>query len=225
MAVSIGPEHGTVGSEQVKEAAKEAMKGAGFDLLVVLGFAFDASVSETAKEFEPGTPKRGVVAEGEKQYGKLRILLGRMNPDLAMGAAGETLLKKTEAANLFMVFGEPDIEVTRTKDERVQVTIRGLDVYDPTTGEVRSSATDDIACWFLDTDYNGESFFVRHAYFTGAGDPYDKLKRALRAEIDEAAWSTLYQTTSRSFDPPKSGKIAVKVINHYGDEVMKVYAV
>ena len=100
-----------------------------------------------------------------------------------------------------------------------------MDVYDPTTGQIRNSSTDDIACWFIDTDYNGESFFVRHAYFTGADEPYDKLKRALRAEIDESAWSALYRTTSRPFTPPASGKIAVKVINHYGDEVLKVFAV
>jgi adenine-specific DNA-methyltransferase len=85
-----------------------------------------------------------------------------------------------------------------------------------------SSFTDDIACWFIDTDYNGESFFVRHAYFTGAEEPYDKLKRALRAEIDEAAWNCLYSTVSRAFPRPGSGNIAVKVINHYGDEVLKV---
>ena len=142
-----------------------------------------------------------------------------MNPDLAMG---DELLKKTGAGNLFMVFGEPDIEIGSDTDGNLVVEVRGVDVYDPTTGAIRSSATDDIACWFIDTDYNGESFFVRHAYFTGADEPYEKLKRALRAEIDEGAWSTLYSTVSRPFAPPETGKIAVKVINHYGDEVLKV---
>ncbi len=120
---------------------------------------------------------------------------------------------------------QSDFPLSLTTDHKSQVTIHGLDVYDPTTGQVRASATDDIACWFIDTDYNGESFFVRHAYFTGAGEPYDKLKRALRAEIDEAAWSALYSTRSRPFDKPATGKIAIKVINHYGDEVLKVCAV
>ena len=123
-----------------------------------------------------------------------------------------------------MVFGEPDIDI-RTKNGKITVEIKGVDVYDPTTGQIRNSSTDDIACWFIDTDYNGESFFVRHAYFTGADEPYEKLKRALQAEIDEAAWSSLYSTTSRPFPKPESGKIAVKVINHYGDEVLKVIAV
>ncbi len=203
VAVSIGPEHGTVGPDQVKEAAKEAVKGVGFDVLVVCGFAFDPHVSEEAKRF-----------------GKLTVLITRMNPDLAMG---DELLKKTGAANLFMVFGEPDVDIRKQKDGNLIVEIKGLDVYDPTTGQIRNSSTDDIACWFIDTNYNGESFFVRHAYFTGADEPYEKLKRALRAEIDESAWSALYSTKSRPFPRPTTGKIAVKVINHYGDEVLKVF--
>jgi adenine-specific DNA-methyltransferase len=205
VAVSLGPEHGTVGPQQVKEAAKEAVQGVGYDTLIVCGFAFDPHVSEEVK-----------------RYGKLTVLAARMNPDLAMG---DELLKKTGAGNLFMVFGEPDVKITKVKDDKLTVEIRGVDVYDPTTGEIRSSSTDDIACWFIDTDYNGESFFVRHAYFTGADEPYEKLQRALRAEIDEAAWRSLYSTTSRPFDPPTTGKIAIKVINHYGDEVLKVFSV
>ncbi|HUR32589.1 MAG TPA: hypothetical protein VM032_02270, partial [Vicinamibacterales bacterium] len=206
VAVAIGPEHGTVGPQQVKEAAKEAVQGVGFDLLVVCGFAFDPHVSEEAK-----------------RYGSLTVLVTRMNPDLSMG---DELLKKTGSGNLFMVFGEPDVTITTEGiDGHLTVEVRGVDVYDPTTGQIRNSSTDDIACWFIDTDYNGESFFVRHAYFTGGDEPYEKLKRALRADIDEAAWSTLYSTVSRPIAPPESGKIAVKVINHYGDEVLKVYEV
>jgi len=159
-----------------------------------------------------------------KQYGKLTVLPARMNPDLSP-AMGGAHLKMTGAGNLFMVFGEPDVEVRRQKDGQIVVEIKGLDIYDPTTGQIRSNTTDDLACWFIDTDYNGESFFVRHAYFTGADQPYDKLKRALRADIDEAAWSALYSTVSRPFPPPTTGKIAIKVINHYGDEVLKVFEV
>jgi len=205
VAVFIGPEHGTVGPEMVREAAKEAVQGIGFDTLIACGFAFDPHVSEEATRF-----------------GKLTVLVARMNPDLAMG---QELLKKTGAGNLFMVFGEPDVEIKKMKDGKLVVEIKGVDVYDPTTGVIRSNSTDDIACWFIDTDYNGESFFVRHAYFTGGDEPYEKLKRALKAEIDEAAWRSIYSTKSRPFDVPKSKKIAVKVINHYGDEVLKVYPV
>ncbi|PIW88459.1 MAG: site-specific DNA-methyltransferase, partial [Nitrospirae bacterium CG_4_8_14_3_um_filter_44_28] len=245
VAVCIGPEHGTVSPELVKEAAKEAMKGAGFDLLIVCGFAFDPHANEVAKQFapeispNPSLPKRGtvaptlekggkggfddpVIAESMRKYGKLTVLLARMNPDLAMG---DELLKKTGAGNLFMIFGEPDIRIEKLKDKMMTVEIKGLDVYDPTTGQIRSHSTDDIACWFIDTDYNEESFFVRHAYFSGADEPYERLKKALKAEIDESAWSTIYSTKSRPFPMPSKNKIAVKVINHYGDEVLKVYDV
>ncbi len=220
-AVSVGPEYGTVDADQVREAAKEASRGTGADLLLVCAFAFDASAGETAKEFAPSEGSGWAVAAEERKLGRLRVLLVRMNPDLAMGA---DLLKKTGAGNLFMVFGEPDVDIRRNEDGIV-VEIRGVDVYDPTTGQVRSSTTDEIACWFVDTNYNEESFFVREAYFTGAGDPYESLRKALRADVDETAWASLYRTESRPFPPPETGKIAVKVINHYGDEVMKVYAV
>jgi len=204
VAVCIGPEHGTVGPELVREAAIAARKGEGFDVLVLLGFAFDPHVGEEAK-----------------RYGKLTVLPTRMNADLAMG----DLLKKTGSGNLFTVFGEPDIDVQKQPDGTLTVEVRGVDVYDPTTGQIRSNSTDDIACWFIDTRYNEESFFVRHAYFTGADQPYDKLKRAMKADIDPDAWASLYCTVSRPFPVPDTKKIAVKIINHYGDEVLKVYSV
>ena len=144
-----------------------------------------------------------------------------MNPDLLMG---DELLKKTGAGNLFTVFGEPDVDITVDGTD-VEVELRGVDVYDPTTGEVRSDSTDDVACWLIDTDYNQESFFVRHAYFTGADKPYERLQRTLRSDIDPEAWASLYSTRSRPFPKPESGRVAVKVINHYGDEVLKVYDV
>jgi adenine-specific DNA-methyltransferase len=206
-AISIGPEYGTVDATWIKEAAKEARKGEGFPMLVVCAFAFDP-----------------LVGEETRQWPNLAILITRMNPDLAMDTADQKLLKSTGAGNLFMVFGEPDLELRTLPDGKLQVELSGLDVYDPTTGEIRSSSSDDIACWFIDTDYNEESFFVRHAYFTGADEPYKKLQRALKAEINEDAWASLYSTVSRPFDTPSTGKIAVKVINHYGDEVLKVYA-
>ncbi|MYC28422.1 MAG: site-specific DNA-methyltransferase [Nitrospira sp. SB0662_bin_26] len=205
VAVSIGPEHGTVGPRQVKEAAKEAVQGVGFDMLVVCGFAFDPHVAEEVK-----------------RYGNLTVLPAKMNPDLVMG--GE-LLKKTGSGNLFMVFGEPEVKIMKQKNGQIIVEIEGVDVYDPTTGQIRNASTDDIACWFIDTNYNGESFFVRHAYFTGADEPYDNLKRTLRAEIDEDAWSSLYSTVSRPFEKPETGKFAIKVINHFGDEVLKIFAI
>lgn len=148
----------------------------------------------------------------------MRLIKAKINPDLSMG----DILKKTGTGNLFLAFGEPDITVHTLPENKVEIEVNGVDVYDATKGEVRSGKVDDIACWFIDTNYDEESFFVQHAYFTGSGKPYDKLKKALKAEIDEELWERLYTNRSRSFPVPKTGKIAVKVINHFGDEVMKV---
>ena len=155
------------------------------------------------------------------RLGSVPVLKARMNADLHM--AGD--LKNTGKGNLFVIFGEPDIEILDAGDDEIAVKIHGVDVFVPNTGEVRSNDPDEIACWFIDTDYNEESFFVRHAYFLGAGDPYKSLKTTLKAEIDPDAWATLNSDTSRPFPRPASGRIAVKVINHLGDEVMKVFGV
>jgi adenine-specific DNA-methyltransferase len=200
--IFIGPEFGTVSRPDLVAAVKEA-GDLGFDALICCAFNFDAHSSEFDK------------------LGKLRVLKARMNPDLHMAAD----LKATGAGNLFVIFGEPDIRIDETPDGMLTVQVFGVDVFKPQTGEVISEGTDGIALWMLDTDYNEESFFVRHAYFLGANDPYKALKTTLKAEIDEEAWETLNSDISRPFVKPKSGRIAVKVINHLGDEVMKVFAV
>lgn len=200
--ILIGPEYGTVSRPDLTAAAREANE-TGFDVLIACAFNFDAHSSELDR------------------LGPLPILKARMNPDLHM--ADE--LKNTGKGNLFVIFGEPDIDIISGDDGRLQVKVNGVDVYDPNTGDIRSNDVRDIAAWFIDTDYNEESFFVRHAYFLGANDPYQQLRKALKAEIDESAWSTLYRSESRPFDRPANGVIAVKVINHFGDEVMKVYRV
>jgi adenine-specific DNA-methyltransferase len=201
-AIFIGPEFGTLSRVDLVAAAREAMD-ARFDALIACAFAFDAHASEVSK------------------LGPLPILKAKMNPDLHM--AGD--LKNTGKGNLFVIFGEPDIDIERESNGGIKVRVRGVDVYDPNTGEIRSNDIKGIAAWFIDTAYNEEAFFVRHAYFLGANDPYKSLKAALRAEIDEEAWASLYRAESRPFPRPSSGKIAVKVINHFGDEVMKVFRV
>ena len=201
-AILIGPEFGTLSRPDLVAAAREAAD-ARFDVLVACAFAYDAHASELTK------------------LGPLPILQAKMNPDLHMADD----LKTTGKGNLFVVFGEPDIEIRRLDGDRLEVEVKGVDVFDPNTGDVRSDDTSGIAAWFVDTDYDEESFFVRHAYFLGANDPYKSLKATLKAEIDEAAWATLYRATSRPFARPKTGRIAVKVINHFGDEVMKIYGV
>ncbi|HWL35396.1 MAG TPA: site-specific DNA-methyltransferase [Frankiaceae bacterium] len=224
VGIAIGPQYGTVSPAFIKAAAREAIKARDVDLVAVLGFAFDAQATEATEEdgvtITPSDEGFASVA-GERKLGRIPVLLVRMNVDLLMGED----LKKSGSGNLFTVFGEPDIELRDAPDGRVVVEIKGVDVYDPTTGEVRSNDTGLIALWMIDTNYNEESFFVRHCYFTGGNDPYKRLKTALNADIDAEAWETLYRTESRPFDRPETGKIAVKVINDYGDEVMRVFAV
>ncbi len=205
-AIFVGPEFGTVSRTDLVEAAHEAAE-ARFDVLIACAFNYDAAASEFAK------------------LGRVPILKARMNADLHMAKD----FKKTSSANLFVVFGEPDIDILPTNggadDDQLQVKINGVDVYHPASGEIRSDETSGIACWFVDTDYDHESFFVRQAYFLGAGDPYRSLRTTLKAEINADAWATLNSDTSRPFPKPTSGRIAVKVINHLGDEVMKVFQV
>jgi len=201
-AVFIGPEFGTVSRPDLVSAAREA-GDADFDVLVTCAFNYDAHSSEFNK------------------LGRIPVLKARMNADLHMSDE----LKNTGKGNLFVIFGEPDIDILKAEGGRIQVKVNGVDVFHPNTGEVRSDGAEGIACWFIDTDYNEESFFVRHAYFLGANDPYKSLKTTLKAEINEEAWAKLNSDTSRPFDKPESGRIAVKVINHLGDEVMKVFRV
>ena len=198
-AIFIGPEFGTVTRPDLVAAAREAAD-AGFDALISCAFNYEAHATEFNK------------------LGRIPVLKARMNADLHMAED----LKNTGKGNLFVIFGEPDIEMLPDGD-MLRVKINGVDVFHPNTGEVRSDGADGIACWFIDTDYNEESFFVRHAYFLGANDPYGALKTTLKAEINPEAWESLNSDTSRPFPKPKSGRFAVKVINHLGDEVMKVF--
>ncbi|PAT39522.1 site-specific DNA-methyltransferase [Vandammella animalimorsus] len=218
--IFIGPEFGTVTRVDLADAAREAGE-AGFDVLIACAFNYDAQASEFDK------------------LGRVRVLKARMNADLHMAED----LKNTGKGNLFVIFGEPDVDVLDTQgrsirrydgkqdvidlpaDGELVVKIRGVDVFDPASGQVRSDSADGIACWFLDTNYNEESFFVRHAYFLGAGDPYKALKTTLKADINPEAWASLNSDTSRPFPRPETGRFAVKVINHLGDEVMKVFKV
>ncbi|MYK83737.1 MAG: site-specific DNA-methyltransferase, partial [Gammaproteobacteria bacterium] len=205
--IFIGPEFGTVSRTDLVSAVREAAE-AGFDALIACAFNYEAHATEFNK------------------LGRVPVLKARMNADLHMADD----LKKTDKANLFVIFGEPDIDIEPAagpddEPDWLKVKINGVDVFDPSTGEVRSDEAEGIACWFVDTDYNEESFFVRQAYFLGAGDPYKSLKTTLKAEIDLEAWATLNSDTSRAFPKPSTGRIAVKVINHLGDEVMKVFGV
>ncbi len=219
VGVTIGPQYGTVGPAFIKDAAREAIKSKDIDLLCILAFAFDPAALGSTDEYT-ASPDAGFDVAAERKLGRIPVLLVRMNADLVMGED----LKKTGAGNLFTVFGEPDVVIKDENDE-LRVILNGVDVYDPNTGDIRSNDTSQVALWMIDTAYNGESFFVRHCYFTGGQDPYSRLKKALKADIDEDAWASLHRTESRPFPRPDTGKIAVKVINDYGDEVVKVFSV
>ena len=201
-AIFVGPEFGTVSRPDLVSAAREA-GDANFDILITCAFNYDAHSTEFSK------------------LGRIQVLKARMNADLHMADD----LRNNGKGNLFVIFGEPDVDILPAGDGQLRIKVKGVDVFHPNSGEVRSDGPEGIACWFIDTDYNEESFFVRHAYFLGASDPYNSLKNSLRAEVNEDAWSTLRSDTSRPFDKPKSCRIAVKVINHLGDEVMKVFRV
>ena len=200
--IFVGPEFGTVSRPDLVSAVREAAD-ANFDVLITCAFNYDAHAAEFNK------------------LGRVPVLKARMNADLHMADD----LKNTGKGNLFVIFGEPDIDIFDAADDQIQVKVNGVDVFHPNTGEIRSDNADGIACWFIDTDYNEESFFVRHAYFLGTNTPYKALRTTLKAEINPEAWETLHSDTSRPFAKPASGRIAVKVINHLGDEVMKVFRV
>ena len=206
--ILIGPEYGTLSRSHITAAARQAAD-ARLDALVACAFNFEAGATDLVRLLN------------------LPIIKARMNPDLHMADD----LKNTGKGNLFVVFGEPDITLKTVMDDMLQVTVHGIDVFDPASGDIRSDGIDGIAAWFIDTDYDEESFFVRHAYFLGSAgknggtDPYKALKTALKAEIDEDAWASLYSDTSRPFERPETGRIEVKVINHFGDEVLKVMGV
>ncbi|MEU1551186.1 site-specific DNA-methyltransferase [Streptomyces scabiei] len=225
VGIALGPEYGTVDSLFIKNAAREALRFGKIDLLLILGFAFDANATEATNEINEERGEFSVIQE--RHVGKMTVLAVRMNPDLAMGDE----LANTGSGNLFTVFGEPDIEVTETSNGQLVAEIKGLDVYNPTTGDVRAEGPDDIMMWSIDTDYDAEAFIVRHVYFSGENgkstglNPYERLGKALKEQIDEEALATLFTTKSRPFPKPESGRIAVKVVNYYGDEVLKAIEV
>src|SRR4029078_12043828 len=147
--IFIGPEFGTVQRADLVAAAREA-GDAGFDVLIACAFNYEARTTEFSK------------------LGRIPVLKARMNADLHMAED----LKNTGKGNLFVIFGEPDIDLFAASDGQLRVKVNGVDVFKPQTGEVRSDGPEGIACWFIDTDYNEESFFVAQAYFLGSNHPH-----------------------------------------------------
>ncbi|MEJ5229961.1 MAG: hypothetical protein WHT65_08150, partial [Pseudothermotoga sp.] len=202
VAISFGPQHGPVIAQQVQEAIPTA-KTNGYNILIFAGFAFDPE----AQAFIQKVPILG-----------LQVHLANIAPDVLVG----DLLKTTRASQVFTVFGQPDIAVHSQKDGTFFVELRGVDIYDPLTGEVHSVSGKDVAAWFLDTDYDGKTFHICQAFFPGDPDAWEKLQRALKAYIDLEVFERMRGTVSFPFQLGEYKRIAVKVIDFRGNEVMRV---
>jgi adenine-specific DNA-methyltransferase len=202
VALSFGPQHGPVTARQVQEATRTAMLK-GYQLLIFAGFAFDPEAQALLQK----APVAG-----------LQVHFATIAPDVLVG----DLLKTTRASQIFTVFGQPDVQVTQQKDGTYIVELRGVDIYDPLTGEVHSERGENVAAWFLDTDYDGKTFKIAQAFFPGDPDAWEKLQRALKAQIDPDAFEKMRGTVSFPFEPGEHQRIAVKVIDFRGNEVVRV---
>ncbi len=208
VAVSFGPLYGQVTARQVEDGIREANLG-GFDAVVFCGFAFDGAAQ---------------AAIDRNVHPRVKAFMAHIRPDVLMQveeAEGKVnLLKTTANSQLFTVFGEPDVDVRRDDDQFI-ITLRGVDIYNPLTGEVHSDHADKIAAWFIDTDYDGRTFCICQAFFPDKS-AWDKLQRALRGSIDDEAFEKLTGKESLPFPAGEYKRAAVKVIDHRGNEVMKV---
>jgi adenine-specific DNA-methyltransferase len=202
VAISFGPQHGPVIAHQVQEAIPAA-KVNGYQVLIFAGFAFDPE----AQAFIQKVPVAG-----------LQVHFANIAPDVLVG----DLLKTTRASQIFTVFGQPDVRVEKQKDGTYRVELRGVDIYDPLSGEVHSTRGEDVAAWFLDTDYDGKTFKISQAFFPGDPDAWEKLQRALKAQIAPEAFEQMRGTVSFPFQPGEHQRIAVKVIDFRGNEVVRV---
>jgi adenine-specific DNA-methyltransferase len=202
VALSFGPQHGPLIAHQVQEAIPTA-KINGYQILIFAGFAFDPEAQALIQK----APIAG-----------LRVHFASIAPDVLVG----DLLKTTRASQIFTVFGQPDVHVEKQKDGTYRVELRGVDIYDPLTGEVHSSRGEDVAAWFLDTDYDGKTFHICQAFFPGDPDAWEKLQRALKAQIAPEAFEQMRGTVSFPFEPGEHRRIAVKVIDFRGNEVVRV---
>lgn len=204
VAVSFGPRYGPVTARQVEEAVRSAYM-MGFNILILAGFAFDPEASATIQK---------------NPHPNLQIHMANIRPDVEMS----DLLKSPKGSQLFTVFGQPDV-ITRKSNEEYIVELQGVDIYDPTSGEVHPSRPEDVAAWFLDQDYEGYTFCITQAFFPKEAtnlNPWDKLENALHGIIDKKAIEKLRGTTSLPFKAGDQKRIAVKVIDQRGNEVIVV---
>jgi adenine-specific DNA-methyltransferase len=202
VAISFGPQHGPITGVQADEAIRTARR-AGYDILILAGFAIEAAAQALTQEVS---------------FHDFSVHFANIAPDVLVG----DLLKTTRASQIFTVFGQPDVRVEKQKDGTYRVELRGVDIYDPLTGEAYSTRGEDVAAWFLDTDYDGKTFHICQAFFPGDPDAWEKLQRALKATIPEEAFEQMRGTVSFPFEPGEHRRIAVKVIDFRGNEVVRV---
>jgi adenine-specific DNA-methyltransferase len=202
VAISFGPQYGPVIAQQVHEAIPTA-KMNGYQVLLFAGFAFDPEAQALIQKLP--------VAE-------IQVHFANVTPDVLVG----DLLKTTRASQIFTVFGQPDVRVRPQRDGTYRVELLGVDIYDPVTGEVHSTRGEDVAAWFLDTDYDGKTFHICQAFFPGDPDAWEKLQRALRAQIPAKVFGQMRGTLSFPFEAGQHNRIAVKVIDFRGNEVVRV---
>jgi adenine-specific DNA-methyltransferase len=210
VAVSFGPQYGPVTASQTDEAIRIARR-AGYDILILAGFSIEASAQAMVQEAKiPG----------------LDVHFANVAPDVLMQVEETqgkvSLLKTTRASQIFTVFGQPDVRVDKQEDGTYRVELSGVDIYDPLTGEVQSTRGEDVAAWFLDTDYDGKTFHICQAFFPGDPHAWEKLQRALKAQIPPEVFEQMRGTVSFPFQPGEHQRIAVKVIDFRGNEVVRV---
>ena len=202
VALSFGPQYGPVAAIQVQEAIPTARIN-GYPILLFAGFSFDPEAQALLQKI----PVAG-----------LQVHFANIAPDVLVG----DLLKTTRASQIFTVFGQPDVHLERQKDGSYIVELRGVDIYDPLTGETQHARGTDVAAWFLDTDYDGMTFHICQAFFPGDANAWDKLQRALRTQIAPETFELMRSTISFPFKPGKHKRIAAKVIDFRGNEVVRV---
>jgi adenine-specific DNA-methyltransferase len=201
VAVSVGPQYGPITAVQVEESLRSAARG-GYDDLVFAGFTFDGAA-------------QAAIQEDPHPY--VRCHLAHIRPDVQMG----DLLKDTPGSQLFTVFGLPRVELETTDDGEYVVTMQGVDIYDPVKNTLQETKASKVAAWFLDSDYNGRTFCITQAFFPDSS-AWKKLAKALKSTVDPARFAAFSGTTSLPFEAGEHQRIAVKVIDPRGNEVMRV---
>lgn len=204
VAVSFGPEFGPVTAYQVENALPQAMRG-GFDDLVVAGFSFDGAA-------------QAIITDDPNP--RVRCHMAHIRPDVNRGMDG--LLKETPNSQIFTVFGSPHSELRPAEDGQFVVEMQGVDIYNPVDNTILPTSADKVAAWFLDGDYDERTFCITQAFFPDKS-AWQKLARALRGVVDEEYFAALSGTTSLPFPAGKHGRVAVKVIDPRGNEVMRVH--